>query len=411
MTKQARRLGRGLDSLVSDLRGRWSDTAVALSERPQAGSAASAGLVAAGPGGAKGRVAMVPIDALRPNPYQPRDTEGLEVGHLAESVRTRGILQPIVVRPVRGATTAALRPQSVGATGEAPYGARVGATTEAPGMPAAGAGRGTGAAAGSADSALDTAPSSRVAQVFRPGGADSRGRGATAGEPDRDTDTAPVSYAAFEIIAGERRWRAARQAGLTEVPVVIREADDREMLELALIENLEREDLNPIERAHAYREHTQYFGEHPEVLAERLGEDRTTVVNYLRLLDLSADIQALIASRALGMGHARCLLGVRDEARRGELARAAAAGGLSVRALEELVRRAKAREPGGPAVGTRRDPRSAVLREAERRFEETLRTRVRIREGKRKGSGRLVIDYHDLHEFERIAERLGVSFD
>jgi ParB family chromosome partitioning protein len=216
----------------------------------------------------------------------------------------------------------------------------------------------------------------------------------------------------YQIIAGERRWTAAKSIGLREVPVLIREATDEQMLELALIENIQREDLNAVDRARAYQQFCERFQLKPEEVAARLGEDRTTVVNYIRLLDLPAAILARVAEGGLSMGHARCLLGVTDTDRQARLAHAVVENGLSVRALEEIVRRERTRseQPEKPAAGGERT-RSAHLDSVQRRFEETLRTKVTIREGRRKGSGRVVIEFYSLDDFDRIADALGVTLE
>ncbi len=213
----------------------------------------------------------------------------------------------------------------------------------------------------------------------------------------------------YEIIAGERRWQAARSIGMTEVPTVIRDATDEQMLELALVENIQREDLNAIDRAKAYRQFCNRFGLKPEEIARRLGEDRTTVVNYLRLLDLPDPIQTLVAQSKLSMGHARCLLGVSDDGERLRLAESASQNDLSVRALEEIVRREKTRRGDAqPNEAKVERLRSAHLLDLQRRFEEAVKTKVTIQEGKRKGTGRVVIEYYSLDDFDRIAGMLGV---
>jgi ParB family chromosome partitioning protein len=183
------------------------------------------------------------------------------------------------------------------------------------------------------------------------------------------------------------------------------------MLELALVENLEREDLNAIDRARAYRRFCTTFGLKADDVADRLGEDRSTVSNYLRLLDLSEPIRELVASDKLSMGHARCLLGITDEPRRMRLALSAAENGLSVRALEEIVRRERTRggvAASAPAVPTA-NQRSAHIHDIEARFERALKTKVVIHEGRRKASGRITIEYYSLDDFDRIAEMLGVD--
>jgi ParB family chromosome partitioning protein len=216
----------------------------------------------------------------------------------------------------------------------------------------------------------------------------------------------------YEIVAGERRWRAARLAGLDEVPVIVRDATDEEMLELALVENIQREDLNTIDRAKAYRELRDRFGLGPDEVGERVGEDRSTVTNYLRLLDLAEPIQALVAGAQLSMGHARCLLGVADPERRERLARSAVDNELSVRALEEIVRREKTGRGVRPADGAA-TPRelSPHIADLQHRFEDALKTKVTIREARAKGRGRIVIEYFSLDDFDRIAQKLGVGLE
>jgi ParB family chromosome partitioning protein len=239
----------------------------------------------------------------------------------------------------------------------------------------------------------------------------------------------PISVRAvggrYQIIAGERRWRAAKSIGMTHVPVIVRQATDEQMLELALIENLQREDLNAMDRARAYRQFCTQFGLRPEEVADRLGEDRSTVLNYLRLLELAEPIRAMVAGGKLTMGHARCLLGEGNEIHRLRLAEAIVANELSVRATEEIVRRGKAylgasattmTLPGGDALlkssGTQRGRlRSAHLQDLEQRFERAVKTKVTIHEGRKRGSGRITIEYYTLDDFDRVASLLGVKSD
>ncbi len=331
MSKPERRLGRGLDSLVSNLRPELErlpsrDPQPFRDERKTeqnlAGSDANGSDRSTGTVGA----AMVAIRDLVPNPYQPRDKiTNDDVVSISNSMRRHGLLQPISVRAMGGQ---------------------------------------------------------------------------------------------YQIIAGERRWRAATSIGLTHVPVIVRQATDEQMLELALIENLEREDLNAMDRARAYRRFCTQFGLKPEEVADRLGEDRSTVANYLRLLDLAEPIQAMVAAGKLSMGHARCLLGELSEVHRAQLAEAIVANELSVRAVEEIVRRRKGLQAGAtdvallgsdgkkPAVGRLR---SAHLRDLEERFERAVKTKVSIHEGRRKGSGRITIEYYSLDDFDRVASKLGVE--
>jgi len=331
MSKIARRLGRGLDSLVSNIRsesGQQPATVLTATREAQIPPAsADAGVDRAGV-----HAVMLSTEALQANPFQPRDIITTDdVVSIAASIRQHGLLQPITARVLNGQ---------------------------------------------------------------------------------------------YQIIAGERRWRAAKSIGMTTVPVIVREATDEQMLELALVENLQREDLNAIDRARGYRQFCTQFGLKQEEVADRLGEARATVTNYLRLLELAEPIRAMVAAGKLTMGHARCLLGVENETHRLRLAEAAVANELSVRAVEEVVRRGKALQAGATGMalaegdallrssGTRRGRlRSAHLRDLEQRFERAVKTKVTIHEGRRKGSGRITIEYFSLDDFDRIAGMLGVEVE
>jgi len=202
----------------------------------------------------------------------------------------------------------------------------------------------------------------------------------------------------FELIAGERRWRAAQRAGLSKIPAVIREADHKEALELALIENLQREDLNPMEEAAAYGALVEEMGLTQEQVAERVGKDRTSVTNTLRLLKLPEDVQKMVASRDLGMGHARALLGLESVGSQRRLARATIDQQWSVRQVEARVR--TERRPGKVRGPARRDP--DVLA-AEEKLRRALGAPVQIR-GREKG--RIEIRFGTLDELNRIFEAL-----
>jgi len=308
MSKTTRRLGRGLESLVSDLRSARESGVAEPFPGPQ---------VSPEDGLSQGRPALVDVEALSPNPFQPRSSMSDEdVRSLADSLRNRGMIQSISARQIGGK---------------------------------------------------------------------------------------------LQIIAGERRWRAAKVAGIRKVPVVIRDVDEQGMLEMALIENLQREDLNPVDRARAYRRYCDDFGVTAEGLAERLGEDRTTVTNYLRLLDLPEDIQDLAAAGRITMGHARCIVGVGDDESRRRLAKAVAAHDLSVRALEEIVRREKRGQERSAARARGRAEKSANIRDLEHRLSLATGTKVTVQEGRRKGTGRIVIEYYSLDDFDRIADHLGLT--
>ena len=216
----------------------------------------------------------------------------------------------------------------------------------------------------------------------------------------------------LEIIVGERRWRAAEMAKVDTVPVIVREADDQEALELALIENIHREDLNALDRALAYRTYCDTFGFDADRVAERVGEDRSTVVNYLRLLELPKEVKLLLVGRRISMGHARSLLGLASDDRRVALANMVAEGRLSVRALEDQVRKERERRPKPRRRDRGAEARAALsahVREMEGRFEDALRTKVRIYVGRSKGRGRVVIEFFSLDDFDRISRAMGVK--
>jgi ParB family chromosome partitioning protein len=210
----------------------------------------------------------------------------------------------------------------------------------------------------------------------------------------------------YELVAGERRWRAAEIAGLKSIPAVVRQAADGELLELALIENLQREDLNALERARAYLELKTRLNIDNNGLAARIGEDRTTVANYLRILDLSDDILDLLVAGTIEMGHARALLGLPDPKSRSALARKIADEGWPVRRVEQHIREQAARKPSQPAGEAA--PRPAIS-DLEQRLSETLGLRVRIRERSRKNTGRIIIEYYSLDDFEYVTSRLGLK--
>jgi ParB family chromosome partitioning protein len=210
--------------------------------------------------------------------------------------------------------------------------------------------------------------------------------------------------AQWELVAGERRLRAVRRLGWTEVPVVVREVDDRTLLVLAIVENVQRSDLSPLEEAEGYRQLIEDFGFTQKEVAENVGRERSTVANLLRLLNLPASVQRLVSRGALSMGHARALLGVGDERRMADMARRAADEGLSVRAVEELVRRSrspkrKAEQREARAGG---DPH---VRNLENELQRHLGTDVRIQVVNGK-AGRIEISFYSPDDFERVTELL-----
>ncbi len=202
-----------------------------------------------------------------------------------------------------------------------------------------------------------------------------------------------------EIVAGERRWRAAQRAGLLKVPIVVREVADADLLAVALIENIQREDLNPIEEAQAYRRLADDLHLSQEAIAAAVGKDRATIANYLRLLRLPAEVRNDLASGALTMGHARAIAGVPDDAAQRQLARDVIARALSVRETEALARRETTPHAAPPPRKV--DPNT---RAAEDQLKLALGTRVRII---RKGvGGRIEIDFNNEDELQRLFEAL-----
>ena len=266
---------------------------------------------------------LIPIDRLQPNPGQPRrhfDEEALVT--LGESIRSAGMMQPIVARPLPNA-------------------------------------------------------------------------------PGR-----------YEIVAGERRYRAAGRIGLAEVPVIVHEIDDRTAAEFALIENLQREDLNPIERASAFRRLADEYGMTHEAIASAVGLDRASVSNHLRLLGLDDATLEDLRQGTLGMGHGRALLGVGQLAARRSLAEQAIRDGWSVRELEKRIRnfnRSEGDAATPPEVGP--DPARSHLNDLERRLGDHLGTRVQVRAGRRAGTGEVRIRFFSHEDFEGLLERVGFRID
>jgi ParB family chromosome partitioning protein len=250
----------------------------------------------------------IDIDQLVPNPRQPRvhiDEHRLE--ELAQSIRSHGVIQPILVRPVDGR---------------------------------------------------------------------------------------------YEIVAGERRWRAAQRAGLLKVPVAIRDVPDANLLQVALIENIQREDLNPVEEAQAYRRLVDDHQMSQESIGTAVGKDRATVANYLRLLRLPVEVRNDLASASLSMGHARALLALPDDAAQRRVAREVVSRQLSVRDTEALVRRETTPAPPAPAAR----PVDPNTRAAEDQLKVALGTRVRI--VRRASGGRIEIEFANEDELQRLYEML-----
>ena len=291
---QKQRLGKGLSALL----GEYADEATESV--------------------ADGSVEQLPVDRLKPNPFQPRrELDGEKLDELVASIQENGLLQPLVVRPD-----------------------------------------------------------------------DAEG---------------------WEIVAGERRWRAVGELGWDRVPAFVREVDDQTMLVLALIENLQREELSPIDEAHAYQRLIDDFGLTQSEVAEQVGRDRSTVSNTIRLLGLPAEVLVLVGKGELSAGHARALLSLDDRDQAISLAQKAIREELSVRALERLVR-----DPGKERVGKKRAGKSRLksggatepyARRAEQALSRALGTEVRIKVVDKK-RGHITIPFHDAEDFERIVEAI-----
>ena len=206
----------------------------------------------------------------------------------------------------------------------------------------------------------------------------------------------------YQIIAGERRWRASRMAGLTEVPVRIIEADDRRAMELALVENLQREDLNPIEEARGYRTLMEEYGLTQEEASAAVGKSRPAVANALRLLNLSEAVSAMVEDGRVSSGHARALLALKDEAKQLELAEAVIARGLSVRQTEALVKKLSKEAPEKP------DETNSIIvdyvREVELELENALGRKVKLVDGKK--TGRIEIEFYGADDREALINKL-----
>ena len=307
-TKTKPRLGRGLSSLITVSKFPVeaqvpSPPAPTLSE-PHPPPAAPVG---------DGQPLEIAIDAIRPNPHQPRKSIGdRAIAELAASVKSAGIIQPLLLRRAN---------------------------------------------------------------------------------------------AGYELIAGERRWRAAKVAGLTTVPAIIRDVDGFTQAQLALIENIQREDLNPIERAHGYRALMDQLGLTQAELAGRLGEDRSSIANYLRLLELAEAVRNLVQDGKLSMGHAKLLAGVNDILEQKKLAEITVNQGLSVRNLERLL---QSRSGLAPVRKPAASP--AHILDLEKSLARQLGIRVEIRAAA-KGKGRLILHYSSLDQFDDLLQKLGAKPD
>lgn len=221
-----------------------------------------------------------------------------------------------------------------------------------------------------------------------------------------------ASGGGFELIAGERRWRAAQRAGLHSIPAIVRELDDKTAAEFSLVENLQREDLNPVERAEAFQRLIDDFGLTHHEIAMQVGLDRSSVSNHLRINELDGATKDGLRSGALTLGHAKALLACASVERRAALAAEAVRRALSVRELERRVK-----EQGGEGAAIKAIPAAATTKRAphlndlQRKLSEHLGTKVQVRAGRTKGAGKLVIDFYSIDQFEDLMRRLQFESD
>ncbi len=206
----------------------------------------------------------------------------------------------------------------------------------------------------------------------------------------------------YGIICGERRWRASRKAGLKKIPAIIREASDTQSLQMALIENIHRQDLNPIEEAEAYKRLSNEFGLTQEVIAQRVGKNRATVANYLRLLKLSKGFQEDLITGRLTMGHARAMLALETEREMEEVRRAVLKQNMNVRQLEFYIRSKK--NPAGPKAKEKVTHKDVFIKDLEKEFQRHLGTKVEITPAKK--GGKLVVFYYSNDDLNRIRDMI-----
>lgn len=210
---------------------------------------------------------------------------------------------------------------------------------------------------------------------------------------------------AYQIVAGERRFRALQHLGRESAPVVVREMDDRGMLEVALVENLQRKDLNPIEKAQAFRALIDRFRLTHEAVSARLGLDRSTVTNFLRLLDLPELIRDAVSRGTISMGHARSIVALSSPAEQLVLAKRIEREGMSVRKLEKLVQNLKT--PPLPKTEAASQVSSSVVKDWEERLRRRFETKVKVRMGKNRGA--IIIEFYNLDDFDRVVGKMGAE--
>jgi ParB family chromosome partitioning protein len=210
----------------------------------------------------------------------------------------------------------------------------------------------------------------------------------------------------YQLVAGERRLRAAKSVGKTEVPVVIVDFNDRQTLEAALAENIQRSDLNPIEKAHGFKEYLDRFGVTQEELAVKLGVDRTTISNLVGLLDLAPEVQEAVRVKQITLGHAKILKGIKDRERQVSLCKEIITRGLSVHATEAILKLPKPEAQGGSKPAARSAPeKTAHIQDIENELRKTLAMRVEIRL-REKDKGQIILGFESEDDFQRLLDRL-----
>lgn len=303
--EKPRHLGRGLASLLGPISPPPPDTPVAPQPSPPQSQLPPDQDLA-------DNLQHIPLDAISPNPYQARTVWNEDdLNELVDSIRANGVIQPVIVRPFKGA---------------------------------------------------------------------------------------------YQLIAGERRFRASQIVSLETIPAVVRDVTDEQLFEWSLVENIHRRDLNALERAKAYQRYLAAFSLTQSQAAERLGEDRSVLANYLRLLDLPEEIKEMLIDGRLSMGHARAILGLPSDDLRRKLAHRAFAGRLSVREVERLVRKHLDQDKTEPASRTK----ASHILDLEQKLKRHFGTPVAIQTRKNGQKGKIVIQFDSLDAFDRITEVLGL---
>jgi ParB family chromosome partitioning protein len=304
--KKKKHLGRGLESLMNPVQSEHSPPAVPIT------SIGTKKQTSAENGESVRRIS---VNSISVNPYQPRtEWNDEQIKDLAESIKSNGLIQPIIVRPFEGG---------------------------------------------------------------------------------------------YQLIAGERRLRAAKFAELEVIPAIIKKADDRQMLEWALIENIHRTDLNPVERAKAYKNYIESFSLSQSEAAEKLGENRTVVSNYLRILELPSEIREMLVDGRLTTGHAKAILSLPTDQLRAQLANRAMAKRLSVREVERLVKKYTAPVENETKKTQKEVP--AYIRDLQEQLKSKLGTRIKIDTKNSGKQGTITIEFYSLDDFDRIVEQMGLN--